>query len=142
PAIGPYAAIIDEWLVADREVPRKQRHTARRGWQRRGARARGGGGGGAGVGGWGRAPARAGAEKDEGTGAATRAPGPRGRGGVGGVPRAGRRGLAEAVDVRDAAIVLGPGLPRGVRHPGAGGVPGRSRAGVRVLRRGAGPGPV
>ena len=30
PAIGPYAAIIDEWLLADRDVPRKQRHTARR----------------------------------------------------------------------------------------------------------------
>src|SRR6476660_8747177 len=34
PAIGPYAAIIDGWLLADREVPRKQRHTARRVWQR------------------------------------------------------------------------------------------------------------
>ena len=34
PAIGPYAAVIDEWLLADREVPRKQRHTARRIWQR------------------------------------------------------------------------------------------------------------
>jgi transposase len=34
PAIGPYAAIIDGWLVADRDVPRKQRHTARRVWQR------------------------------------------------------------------------------------------------------------
>ena len=34
PAIGPYAAIIDEWLAADRDVPRKQRHTARRVWQR------------------------------------------------------------------------------------------------------------
>jgi transposase len=34
PAIGPYAAVIDSWLVADQEVPRKQRHTARRVWQR------------------------------------------------------------------------------------------------------------
>jgi transposase len=34
PAIDPYAAVIDAWLVADREVPRKQRHTARRVWQR------------------------------------------------------------------------------------------------------------
>src|SRR5689334_969334 len=34
PAIGPYAAVIDEWLLADRDVPRKQRHTARRVWQR------------------------------------------------------------------------------------------------------------
>jgi transposase len=34
PAIGPYMQVIDKWLVADREVPRKQRHTARRIWQR------------------------------------------------------------------------------------------------------------
>jgi transposase len=34
PAIGPYAQVIDGWLLADREVPRKQRHTARRVWQR------------------------------------------------------------------------------------------------------------
>jgi hypothetical protein len=34
PAVDAYAAIIDGWLVADREVPRKQRHTARRVWQR------------------------------------------------------------------------------------------------------------
>jgi transposase len=34
PAIGPYTAIIDGWLLADQEVPRKQRHTARRIWQR------------------------------------------------------------------------------------------------------------
>ena len=34
PAIGPYAAIIDGWLLADRAVPRKQRHPARLIWQR------------------------------------------------------------------------------------------------------------
>ena len=34
PAIDPYVAIIDGWLLADREVPKKQRHTARRVWQR------------------------------------------------------------------------------------------------------------
>jgi len=34
PAIDPYAQVIDGWLEADREVPRKQRHTARRVWQR------------------------------------------------------------------------------------------------------------
>jgi transposase len=34
PALGPYMQVIDEWLLADREVPRKQRHTARRVWQR------------------------------------------------------------------------------------------------------------
>jgi transposase len=34
PVMGPYAAVIDGWLLADRDVPRKQRHTARRVWQR------------------------------------------------------------------------------------------------------------
>jgi transposase len=34
PAIDPYVEIIDSWLVADRHVPQKQRHTARRIWQR------------------------------------------------------------------------------------------------------------
>jgi transposase len=34
PAIGRYTAVIDEWLLADRDVPPKQRHTARRVWQR------------------------------------------------------------------------------------------------------------
>ena len=34
PALGPHHALIDEWLRADRQAPRKQRHTARRIWQR------------------------------------------------------------------------------------------------------------
>jgi transposase len=34
PKLGAYRALIDEWLVADREAPRKQRHTAHRVWQR------------------------------------------------------------------------------------------------------------
>jgi transposase len=34
PKLGPYRAIVDEWLEADREAPRKQRHTAKRVWQR------------------------------------------------------------------------------------------------------------
>jgi hypothetical protein len=34
PAIDPYVEVIDSWLLGDREVPRKQRHTARRVWQR------------------------------------------------------------------------------------------------------------
>jgi len=34
PKLGPYRPIIDEWLQADTEAPRKQRHTARRVWQR------------------------------------------------------------------------------------------------------------
>jgi transposase len=34
PAIDPWAAVIDGWLLSDRGVPRKQRHTARRVWQR------------------------------------------------------------------------------------------------------------
>jgi transposase len=34
PAIDAYAQVVDGWLRADAEVPRKQRHTARRVWQR------------------------------------------------------------------------------------------------------------
>jgi transposase len=34
PVLEPWKATIDGWLEADREVPRKQRHTARRVWQR------------------------------------------------------------------------------------------------------------
>jgi len=34
PKLGAYRALIDGWLEADRDAPRKQRHTARRVWQR------------------------------------------------------------------------------------------------------------
>jgi transposase len=34
PRLGAYHAVIDAWLEADRAAPRKQRHTARRVWQR------------------------------------------------------------------------------------------------------------
>ena len=34
PALEEWKSTIDGWLKADREAPRKQRHTARRVWQR------------------------------------------------------------------------------------------------------------
>lgn len=34
PVLGPHVALVRRWLIADEEVPRKQRHTARRVWQR------------------------------------------------------------------------------------------------------------
>jgi transposase len=34
PAIGPWTEVIDAWLVEDKTAPRKQRHTARRVWER------------------------------------------------------------------------------------------------------------
>ncbi|WP_291417621.1 hypothetical protein [Actinophytocola sp.] len=34
PAIDAHVEVIDGWLLADRDVPPKQRHTARRVWQR------------------------------------------------------------------------------------------------------------
>ena len=34
PKLDPWKATIDGWLEADKEVPKKQRHTARRVWQR------------------------------------------------------------------------------------------------------------
>jgi transposase len=34
PKLGSYRTVIDEWLLADRDAPPKQRHTAKRIWQR------------------------------------------------------------------------------------------------------------
>jgi hypothetical protein len=34
PALGPHEATVRGWLLADVDAPRKQRHTARRVWQR------------------------------------------------------------------------------------------------------------
>src|SRR5215468_10368546 len=34
PKLGPYTGIIDAIVEADRQMPKKQRHTARRIWQR------------------------------------------------------------------------------------------------------------
>src|SRR5436305_6343949 len=34
PAVTAWTGLIDSWLIADRDAPRKQRHTARRVWQR------------------------------------------------------------------------------------------------------------
>jgi transposase len=34
PALGEHEAVIRQWLVADQQAPPKQRHTARRVWQR------------------------------------------------------------------------------------------------------------
>jgi len=34
PAIDPFAVVVDGWLLADQDAPKKQRHTARRVWQR------------------------------------------------------------------------------------------------------------
>jgi transposase len=34
PVLGPYHDLIDEWLEGDREAPPKQRHTAKRVWER------------------------------------------------------------------------------------------------------------
>jgi transposase len=34
PKLGPFRVVIDAWLEADREAPRKQRHTAKRIWRR------------------------------------------------------------------------------------------------------------
>ena len=34
PATGPYVDLVRRWLIEDMSAPRKQRHTARRIWQR------------------------------------------------------------------------------------------------------------
>ena len=142
-AIGPYTQVIDAWLVADRDVPRKQRHTARRIWQRLVAEH------GASVAEVtvsryvARRRAGLGLEQVQVIGAAVpREPGAEAEVDFGEFHAVVAGVAGQAVDVRDAAVVLGPGVPRRVRHPGAGGVPGRARAGVGVFRRAARPGPL
>ena len=34
PVIGPYLGVVESWLAADEEAPRKQRHTAKRAFDR------------------------------------------------------------------------------------------------------------
>jgi hypothetical protein len=34
PKLGPYRALIDGWLIADKDAPSKHRHTVKRVWQR------------------------------------------------------------------------------------------------------------
>jgi transposase len=36
PVLGPYEDLVRDWLIKDKDAPRKQRHTARRVWQRLG----------------------------------------------------------------------------------------------------------
>ena len=131
-----YRALIDAWLEADREAPRKQRHTARRIWRRlvdeHGAdvaettvrqyvRER---------------------QRELGWPVAevfvpqVHAPGPGGRGRLG--PGRGRcsRGAPATVHVFVMrACVLGRGVLPGVAGRDPAGVPGAARAGVRVVRR-------
>ena len=127
PKLGEYRAIIDAWLIADREAPRKQRHTAKRIHQRlvdeHGARGRGGH----------RPAVRQGAQaaaRLAGRGrvrpAASRA---RRRGGGRLGPGRGRaRGRAgDGASVRDARVVLGRDVLPGVAGRDPAGVPGAAR---------------
>ena len=107
PKLGPYRAVIDAWLEADREAPRKQRHTARRICQRlvdeHGAevaerRC---------VGTCGRASARAGVAGRGGVRAAGSRAGGGGRGRLGRGARWCRRGRDEGASVRDARVFSG-----------------------------------
>ena len=143
PAIGPWTEVIDGWLIEDKDAPRKQRHTARRVWQRlvaeHGAtcaevtvssvrRA---------------APGRARASltwRSRSRRPTRRARRPRSTSASSTLRSAGSRMKLWMFVMRLSA--LGQGVPRRVRHPGPGGVPGRPCAGVRALRWGPGPGPL
>ncbi len=122
PALGPWTLIIRAWLVADRDAPRKQRHTARRVHQR--------------------LVAEYGAQVAESTVRAYVAqvnfeldntlrvvtvpqsarPGRGGRVRFRGVHGLDRRGAGEVLDVLPASEPFGARVPRGVLPPGAGGV--------------------
>ena len=128
PKLGPYRALIDGWLEADREAPRKQRHTARRIWQRlvdeHGAEVAE-----ATVRQYVRARRRAmGWPVGEVFVPQVHAPG---RGGGGRLGRGGGRcsaGCGEGASVPDARVVLRGGVLPGVAGRDPAGVPGAARA--------------
>ena len=137
PALGPHEATVRGWLLADLDAPRKQRHTARRVWQRlieeQGAQVA-------------ESSVRAmvaalkvevGLDRRQVVGPADP---PAGRGGGGrlrGVQGGDRRDRGEAVDVRAAAVALGQGRAHRLCQPGPGVLPRRARPGVRRAGRGA-----
>lgn len=142
PALGPYKDVVRGWLVADEEVHAKQRHTARRVWQR--------------------LVAEEGAVVAESTVrafvAALREELADSVRDVT-VPQVHELGAeaevdfgdfyayvdgdaGEAGDVLHAAVGVGSCVSCGVREPGAGGVPGRPPGVVRTVRWGAGAGPL
>ena len=135
PKLGPYRAVIDEWLLADRDAPPKQRHTAKRIWRRlvdeHGAdvaevtvrqhvRAR---------------KRELGWPVEEVFVPQVHAPGVEAEvdWGEAVVVLGGRVG--EGASVRDARVVLRGGVLSGVAGGDPAGVPGAARAGVRVVRR-------
>ena len=136
PKLGPYVEIIREWLVADLSAPRKQRHTARRVWERLvdeyGATVA-------------EATVRAYAgrvrrELESGRSVVTipqlHPPGEGGGGRLRRSQRLARRRADRAVDVRAAALALGAGGPRVLPGRGPGGVPRGPHARPRAPRRG------
>ena len=142
PAIDPWVTVIDAWLIADKDAPRKQRHTARRVWQRLVAehqatlsevtvsryvaRRR----------------VELGLLTREVSIPQTHLAGRRGRGRLRRVLLHDRRGGREVLDVRDATIPLGQSVSHRVRHPGPGSLPGGSCVGLPVLRGRTRPDPV
>ena len=135
PRLGPYRALIDGWLEADREAPRKQRHTAKRVWRRlvdehgaevaettvrdyvRGRKR---------AMGWPVGEVFVPQVHDPGVGAEVDWGEARGRPG---------RGAHDGSSVLHARVVLGGGVLSGLAGRDAAGVPRAARRGVRVVRR-------
>ena len=137
PVLEPWKATIDGWLVADARRPQEATphvpaHLAapgRRARRRRGrvdrAPLRGRG-----------PPAPAhGAAGGDGAPAPSARPGGRGR--LRQRQLLSRRPAHRGLDVRYAAVGLGPGVPPHLPEPGPAGLPRRPRARLRALRRGA-----
>ena len=133
PAIDAYVEVIDSWLLADRDVPRKQRHPSRRAWQRlvaeHGAKcaqvtisryvAR--------------RRIELGLDRVQVAVPQTHLPGAEAEADFGEFYATIAGGAGQGVDVRGAAFPFRPGVPCRIRYPGAGGLPGRARTGVRAL---------
>ena len=135
PKLGPYRPLIDGWLLADREAPRKQRHTAKRVWQRlvdeHGAEVA-------------ERQVRAtcvvrrrelGEPVDEVFVPQVHEPGVEAEVDWGEASRRDRRAAAHGLPVPDARLLLGRRVRDRVRAADAAGVPGGARGGVPLLRR-------
>ena len=134
PRLGAYRALIDAWLEADREAPRKQRHTARR-IHRRLVDEHGAGVAESTVGDCVRAQARDGLAGRRRVRLAGPRAGHRGRGRPGRGARRPGGGADEGAPVLHARLVLGRGILPGIAGRDPAGAPGAARRGVRLVRR-------
>ena len=118
PAIDAYVEVVDSWLLADRDVPAQAAvHGAAVTVSRYVALRR----------------VELGLDRVQVAVPQTHPPGGGAEADFGEFYATIAGGAGQGVDVRGAAFPFRPGVPCRIRYPGAGGLPGRARTGVRAL---------